>query len=322
MGVTIDSELWTRVTAAVKCAARAVGRGGRRKSPYGDALIVRMYLWAAWHDRPLCWACDRGHYNTLFRPRRLPSVSQFTRRVKTETTRAILQRVHDDLAARGLASGLSSFDGKPLTVSPVSRDRDARCGRVTGGFAKGYKLHAWVTDDGRVPLWAVTPLNTDEKTVARLLCVRLPEMPPDGLVMADANYDAAHLHKAVEQTGARLLCPLRGQGPVGTGEGAEGERHPDNLRKMGAARRELVAMWEAKPDLCRHVLHHRNDIERGFSTLTCHGGGLAALPAWVRTLDRVTRWVGAKIILYHARLRSQRAAAEPATPAPEITVAA
>ena len=321
MGVTIERELWRSVTAAVKRAAKAVGRGGRRACPYDDVLVVRMYLWAAWHDRPLSWACDRCHYNTLFRPRALPSVSQFTRRVKAETARAILQRAHDDLAAAGIATGLSCLDGKPLTVSPVSRDPDAARGHITGGFAKGYKLHAWVTDDGRLPLWAVTPLNTDEKTVARLLCARLPEMPGDALVMADANYDAAHLHKAVERTGARLLCPLRGQKPVGTGVGAGGDRHPDNLRKMGAARRELVSLWDAKPDLCRHVLHHRNDVERGFSTLTCHGGGLAALPAWVRTIGRVTRWVGAKIILYHARLRAQNAAERRAAEAAKLVAA-
>ena len=36
--------------------------------------------------------------------------------------------------------------------------------------------------------------------------------------------------------------------------------------------------------------------------LTCTGGGLWNLPAWVRGLDRVRRWVGVKIVLYNARL--------------------
>ena len=302
MGVTIDQGLWSRVTAAVTRAVRILGRAGR-KCKFTDSLVVRMYLWSAWHDRPLCWACDRAHYDTLFRPRALPSVSQFTRRVKTAAVAAILQRVHDDLGAAGIATGLSSLDGKPLTVSPVSRDRDAARGHVSGGFAKGYKLHAWVTEDGRVPLWAVTPLNTDEKTVARLLAERLPEMPEGALVMADANYDSAPLHKDLATTRARLLCPLRGQNQV-----KGGAHHPVTLRQMGQARRELVALWAAAPGLCKHLLHHRNTVERGFSTLTCHGGGLAALPAWVRTIGRVRRWVGAKIILYHARLRAQNEA--------------
>ena len=33
-------------------------------------LIVAMYAWAVWHDRTTSWACDRGHYTGLFRPRR------------------------------------------------------------------------------------------------------------------------------------------------------------------------------------------------------------------------------------------------------------
>jgi hypothetical protein len=300
MSVTIDHELWGHVTRAVARACRRFGRAGG-KFRFDDSLIVRMYLWSAWHDRPLCWACVRSHYNTLFRPRQLPSVSQFTRRVKTPSVLAVLQHVHDELAAVGVATPLSCLDGKPLTVSPVSRDRDAARGHISGGFAKGYKLHAWVTEDGRLPLWALTPLNADEKTMARALCQRFPEMPPQAVVMADANYDAAPLHKDVAATGARLLCPLRGQDRVG-----DGGHHAVTLRQMGEARRQLVALWQAKPDLCEHVLHHRNDVERGFSTLTCHGGGLAALPAWVRTIGRVRRWVGAKIILYHARLRAQK----------------
>ncbi|HEV2292428.1 MAG TPA: hypothetical protein VGR35_01150, partial [Tepidisphaeraceae bacterium] len=46
----------------------------------------------------------------------------------------------------------------------------------------------------------------------------------------------------------------------------------------------------------------RQEIERVFGVLTCTAGGLANLPAWVRGLSRVRRWVGVKIILYNARL--------------------
>ena len=38
------------------------------------------------------------------------------------------------------------------------------------------------------------------------------------------------------------------------------------------------------------------------------GGGLRTLPPWVRGLDRVTRWVTAKIAIYHARLRCRSVA--------------
>ena len=43
-------------------------------------------------------------------------------------------------------------------------------------------------------------------------------------------------------------------------------------------------------------------IERVFGMLTCTAGGLSNLPAWVRGLERVRRWVGVKIVMYNARL--------------------
>lgn len=60
--------------------------------------------------------------------------------------------------------------------------------------------------------------------------------------------------------------------------------------------------WDERPSLTRYVLKARDEVERVFGTLTCAAGGLGALPAWVRTLGRVRRWVGAKIVLYNARL--------------------
>jgi len=301
MGVTVDGELWRLVTAAVKRAARAVGlAAGRRRPTYPDALVVRMYLWCAWHDRPLCWACDRAHYNTLFRPRALPSVSQFARRVRTPSVAAVLARVDADLGG-GPAAALI-LDGKPLVVGPPSRDPDAARGRVSGGFAKGYKLHALAATDGRVPLWAVRPLNVAETTVAADLLARLGPSP--SVVLADSAYDAAPLHRAAAAAGSRLHCPLRGQGRVGSGG-----HHPVTLRQMGPARRAAVAYWRDRPADAARELGPRSRVETTFAALTACGGGLTCLPAWVRTLPRVTRWVGAKIALYHARLKARKLAA-------------
>src|SRR4029078_7979289 len=114
---------------------------------FSDALIVAMYLWSVWHDRCLSWACDKRHYGKFFRPRKLPSVSQFTRRVKTPRCQRILQAVHQELAGHVRPTRISYLDGKPLTVGPASKDSQALRGHVMGGFAKGYKLHAWVTSD-------------------------------------------------------------------------------------------------------------------------------------------------------------------------------
>src|SRR5438067_9894754 len=126
----MDREIWGYVMGAVDRAIRKIKpTAGRRREPkYPYRLIVGMYLWSVWHDRSLSWACDRSHYGGLFRPRALPSISRFTRRVKEPLTGRILQAVHEDLAASGLASPVGYFDGKPLTVSPVSKDPDAARG--------------------------------------------------------------------------------------------------------------------------------------------------------------------------------------------------
>jgi Transposase DDE domain len=298
----MDRDVWALVMAAVARAARGV-KPSVYNPRFADALVVATYLWTVWHDRPLCWAADRSHYGSLFRPRKLPSVSQFTRRVKTDSVRLILQAVHADLARTRLSSPVACLDGKALAVSPVSKDRDARRGRVCGGFAKGYKLHAYASEGGRLVLWGVTPPNVAEQTVAMTLVAHAAENAPQllaPLTMADSNYDSAELHKPLAAAGGhlRLLTPLKGQGRV-----KGGAHHPVTLRQMGPGRRELVSLWKADAGLCRRVLRARDNVERTFGTLTCTAGGLGPLPAWVRTLERVRRWVGGKIALHHARLQ-------------------
>ena len=121
----------------------ALQRGARRVKPsvrcprFADGLIVAMYLWAVGNDRPQSWACDRTHYGRLFRPRKpLPSVSQFNRRIRTDSCQRLLQLVHVDLARAGLASPVNYLDGKPLPVSAVSKDPDARPGAGAVGCSR------------------------------------------------------------------------------------------------------------------------------------------------------------------------------------------
>lgn len=295
----MDRELWTLILDAVKHAAEQVGWGGGRRRPvYPNWLIVAMYIWSVWHDRTLSWGCRRDSYGFLFRPRKLPSISQFTRRIKSDDCQRILQLVHDRFAQRGVMTNAVYIDGKPLVVSPVSKDRDAKRGRISGAFARGYKLYAAVNANRRIVVWSVMGLNEDEKTVARhVLLPNLPPLTPDSLVLADSHYDSAPLHEAVsEPLGLWLMHPLRGQ------ERATGMFRARKLRQMPWSRRELVRQWEEHAELMRFVYKARQEIERVFGVLTCTAGGLANLPAWVRHLDRVRRWVGVKIILYNARL--------------------
>jgi Transposase DDE domain len=303
----LDRDQWLVVMDSIRRSARAIDPQGRRPR-YPNWLIVAMYLWAVLHDRCLSWACHRVHYNTLFRPRGpLPSISQFTRRIKSEECRMILQRVHDDLVARGTPGLLNYIDAKALLVSPVSKDPDARRGHITGGFGKGYKFHAYITESRRVHVWCVTPLNTDEKTIAREYLLPLIPPPPDPastLTLTDSGYDAAPLYKAFEAHGQTLLAPVRGKQFVG----------PDGRSKrkwteMGPQRRDAVKTWENHPTLANYVMEQRNNAEGTFSVLSM-AMGLHALPPFVRRLPRVRRWAGAKIILYHARRRAQEMAAK------------
>ena len=287
----MDREIWRHVLAAVRSADRRVMRRGRRPR-YSDQQIVKMLLWTIWHDRPLCWAGDRDHYTTMYRPTQLPSVSQFCRRVRTERVTAMLEATHSYLARGSGPVRLSFLDGKALPVSNYSHDPDARDGYANGGLCCGYKLHAWATADGRIPLFTVCPLNEGEPKVAHQL---VPEIPSGHTVLADANYDSALLYQAVAERGSRLLTPLKGRA-----------RSSQQLRRMPAARRRVIRLWDRRPDVCQRLGRERVGIERIFSTLTCFGGGLAPLPHWVRRLHRVQRWVTAKLVIYHARLRSQK----------------
>jgi hypothetical protein len=285
----MDSHVWRVVYQAIGRADKVVPRFGRRPQ-YSDVLIVAIYLWSVAPDRPLCWACDRDHYGGCFRPRKLPSVSQFCRRIQTERCRVLLEHVHAMLARVDEVADLSFLDGRALRVGSHSKDEDAQRGRAGGSFARGYRLHAWATGDGRIPLWSVTPLNVNEKRVAAELVQfgRLSE-----LVLADAGYDSGPLYDAFAERGMYLLTPMFRPNPGGG-------HHPS------AARLAAAEAWQG---VAGYVYRQRTAIERFFGQQGTTGGGLGSLPGWVRTLGRVRRWVGAKLILYHARLLVRQSAA-------------
>jgi len=310
----MDLDGWKILKASVNRVCRRL-KVKRRKLKFSDRQITLMYFWSVYHDRCLSWACDRSHYGDWFRPRKLPSISQFTRRVSEDVFQVILQGVHDDLARAGFCSPVHYVDGKPLTVSPVSKDPDARSGHITGGFAKGYKLHAIVSENRRIMVWSLTPLNVAEQSVAVEMTARLPVAGPGALTLGDSNFDSAPLHKAQAGRDRLLLTPLKAQQRV-----KDGVHHPVTLRQMGPQRREALEVWKEHPDLARHVLKQRNNVEGVFSVLTV-ALHMSHPPAYVRRLRRVKRWGGAKIILYHARLTARERAAAEATRSREKLVA-
>lgn len=277
----MDSHGWRILYQTIERAARALPAPPRRPR-YSDVLIVAMLFWAVSQDRPMSWACDRSHYMGPFRPRRTPSVSQFSRRLRSERTRQILGGVYRCLAQPNRMTRLSCLDGRPLPVGACSKDDEARPGRVYGGLARGYKLHVLMTADYRVASWCVTALNVSEQTAAVAL---IREGPRLGLVLADGNYDSGPVYDAVAAQGGQLMTPV----PAHAGRG---HRRQSPHRLSGI---DLYGDWG------RYVYRERIRVEQGLAHMATFGGGLGPLPAWVRTLDRVRRWVGVKVVLYHLR---------------------
>lgn len=278
----MSSHVWRLVYRTLRRVNRRIPRQGRM-CQYPDTLIVAMYLWAVFHDRPLCWAAERANYSSVFRPRRLPSRSQFGRRIRTARCQALLDALNQEFASVEDAPNIFLMDSRPLRVGPYSGDPDVRNGYTKDGFTKGYKLHALATKQGKIVAWRLTPLNRNDKAVAREL---IDEARPQGVVLADGAYDSGALYDHVSKNKAQLLTPL----PANVGGG----HRPQSAARMLAAR-----MWTNGAE---ELYRERLGIERIFSQQSSFGGGLAPLPAWVRRWPRVWRWVAAKLVLYHARL--------------------
>lgn len=276
------------VRNAVRSADRSVPRVGRRPR-FSDQLIVKLYFWTVAHDRPRCFAADVQNFTALFRPRDLPSYSQLCRRLHAQRVLSMIEHVHRRLARSPQPVTLAFVDGKALPVSETSADPDARTGRGQGKFSRGYKLHALAMDDGRIPVFSLRPLNEAEPRVCR---ERLfPHLPPNLLVLGDGNFDSKFLYQMARDRGSWFFAPPKKM-----------PQSRQSWRRTNAARREAVEFWQQHPRRARRMYRHRTEIERIFSRLSCFGGGLAPLPAWVRRIDRVTLWVTAKIAFYHARL--------------------
>jgi hypothetical protein len=256
---------------------------------------VKIYLWTVANDRPLLWMSVPGHLSPAIRCGKVPSYSQFCKRLKSPRVGAMITHVSSRLSVPPGPVSLAFIDGKALPISECSGDPDARTGRGGGRFSRGFKLHALCDDRRRIRAFRVTPMNTGEPTVAREHLVR--HIPRGVVVLADGNYDGRDLYSEVGGRDAALLTPQK-----------RNRRTEAAFYKTSPERRAAMELWRDHPAAAQELYTKRGLIERVFSALTCYGGGLAPLPSWVRRIDRVTRWVTAKIAIYHARLIAREAA--------------
>lgn len=281
----MSSHGWRELYQIIKREARRLPRP-RRRFQYSDALIAAMFFWAAWHDRPQCWAAQRTSYHGLFRPRRLPSNSEFNRRVRSARFAQLLMQIFDALLPPAAPGAALVLDARPLPVGACSKDQAAQPGRVYCGFARGYRVHALVNANGFVVAFRLTSMNAAEPDVALDM---LQEAAPGDTVLTDGVNDSARLYEAAE---ARGVC-FRARPRKNAAQGH---------RPQSAARLRGIADWRTH---ATEFERRRDAIERVFGWQSSFGGGLAPLPAWVRTPARTYRWVAAKLTIYHVRRREK-----------------
>jgi hypothetical protein len=176
------------------------------------------------------------------------------------------------------------IDGKPLTVSNVSKDIDAGYGPAAGGMAKGYKFFA-IWPSGPLPLaWGLGPMNVGEPTMARLL---IEDLPGSGYLIGDSIYDSNVLYDLAHAANHQLVAPKK--------------RKRSGLGRQYQSPYRLRCIELLKHRFGKALFHVRRQIERDFGNLTSFGGGLTCLPAWVRRFPRVRNWVHAKLLINAAR---------------------
>jgi hypothetical protein len=285
----VEHQLWTAIVAHL---IRLDQTPRPARHTYSDGDILAVYLWAVLHDRPQAWACDRRNWPIHRRRRPLPSESTLSKRLRTPSVATLFAALFGVLTAPSGPGVFWMMDGKPLPVSGVSGDADAAWGRGAGGLACGYKLHALLNIRGEVAACEVTPMNVDERVVAQRL---LAAADLSGYIVADANYDSNRLHDCCDAAGNRQLITPRRYARTARSTGH---------RRQSAGRLRCLELWgQPPPRLIDGLLHGRGQIERQFGTLVCSAGGLGSLPAWVRTLPRVDRWVRAKLLSHALRQR-------------------
>jgi hypothetical protein len=160
----------------------------------------------------------------------------------------------------------------------------------------GYKIHAVCSGNPMPDAFAITTLNVCEKRMARRMVGRLTG---GGYLLGDAHYDASWLFDHCNHHGRQLVCP---RAKPGTGIG---HHYTSPHRRRAIEMLEVSTVVAANP-FGTGLYAARTAIERDFAQLVCFGGGLAALPTWVRRIWRVRNWVMSKLLINAARIRINR----------------
>jgi hypothetical protein len=251
------------------------------KHVHSNKIIVCVLTWAALHDRPILWACNRRNWPRHLRPELMPTQSCMSRRLRTFGVQQLLELAFAHLRAQ-LPSGLVKFvDAKPLPVGGCTKDEDALYGRAASCKANGYKLYALVDHaSGAIDQWLLGPMNWSEQHAAAIMFARLTA---PAVIVGDGEYDSSRLYDIAASRESGLLAP-----PPPDCKG-KGHRYQSPHRLDGLALGRSNAGAE--------LLNSRIGIEQSFAHLTSGSCGLGPLQSWVRRPHRVVLWVAAKLLV-------------------------
>lgn len=202
----MERELWRLIRSGL----RRVPRWWPRNASYSNREVLAVLVWAALHNKPICWACRRSSWPIQAWRRRLPDQSTMSRRLRDACVWDDLRLLIDQIQRALGATGTLVVDGKSLPVSSVSGDPDARRGWGAGVYARGYKLHAIIDRSRRLIDFDVQPLSVAECEVAADMVTRM--RPRGGVLLADASYDSNRLYAACEAKGIQLRAPRKKPG--------------------------------------------------------------------------------------------------------------
>jgi hypothetical protein len=203
----MERELWKVISTRLKDVARRFDQKYVHLQPWRIAAVL---LWAALHDRPVSWACDKHNWTTTRRrPGHIPSEATVSRRAAKTSFGIFLNARRAAFTGTAVPAWTLKVDGKPLPVGRCSKDPDAKPNQ----HGRGYKLHA-IWGSRCVPeTWEVTAANAYEGAVAERL---LSQVTGKGVLLADASYEASRLYDAAAASGYLLLVR---PGPEDTGCG-------------------------------------------------------------------------------------------------------
>jgi hypothetical protein len=287
----MDGKLWKEIYHKVMMIEYP---NPTEKVTHSDRVIVLVKLRARADNQPVSWACRAENWAGLRRPQTLPSQPTMSRRLRTTAVKGLLDAIEEWLRTFGKRDDrVRIVDGRPLTISPYSKDPEARWGYALKGLGFGYKIHA-IWGSAPVPeAWALRPMNASESTVAE--CSLTPSLPlakGRRYIVGDRSFDTNRLYGALANRGYQLLAP-----PKRPGKNL-GHRPHDPARVYGLA---LLATPYG-----RKMYRQRGRIERLFGNWTVRSEGLSELPAHVRRQHRVRQFVQAKIILNGFRIMYNR----------------